>query len=348
MATISKNRNLVSISLSTNKTYVFDVNTAELKGARGLPLKRYPTDFLAEIRTYCWNCKNRDFLYRLASFFENFKLEDLHNYATALKAADSLNNMGIIVGGLPMGALNDIGENIPLFVRLYKECNNDVDNAWRMYRQEKERIEFVAKYGSKVYQAFSDNASLLCSLNRENLSKEEAEAVAYIWTNGKWGEFGGGISKIFEYIRLCRKVEKTPQHNNNFVREFVETKREYEARRKAYDTEAILRNYARKANAFNFSFGGYTIVTPTCGEDIINEGKNMHHCVGGYVDDVVANSTYIVFVRPIDNPSACHITCQVNRNGSIGQYFLAYDKYISKAEDIAFKEAFAKHLAENW
>jgi hypothetical protein len=348
MATISKNRNLVSITLSTDKTYVFDVNTAELKGLRGQPLKQYPTHFLAEIRTYRWNCSNRDFVYRLATIFDNYKLSDLHNLVAALKTADSLSNMGIPVGGLDARCLEEISENVSLFARLYKECGNDVDDAWRMYRQEKERIEFVAKYGSKVYQTFSDNMNLLYSLNRENLSKEEAEAVAYIWTNGKWGEFGGGIGKIFDYIKLCRKIEKTPQHNNNFVREFVETQREYEARRKAYDTEAIHRNYARKANAFNFSFGGYTIVTPTCGEDIINEGKNMHHCVGGYVDNVVANSTYIVFVRPIDNPSACYITCQVDRNGRIGQYFLAYDKYISKEEDKAFKEAFAKHLAENW
>lgn len=348
MATISKNRNLVSITLSTSKTYVFDVNTAELKGMRGLPLKQYPANFLAEVRTYRWNCTNRDFLYRLASIFDNYKLSNLRNLVTMLKTADSLNNMGIPVGGLSERAFEIIAENIPLFAKIYKECDNDVDDAYRMYHQEKERIDFVAKYGTKVYLAFSDDVQILRSLLRENFTKEEAEAIAYIWTNGKWGEFGGNYGKIFDYIKLCRKIEKTPQHNNNFVREFVETKREYEARRKAYDTEAILRNYARKANAFNFSFGGYTIVTPTCGEDIINEGKNMHHCVGGYVDDVVANSTYIVFVRPIDNPSACYITCQVNRNGSIGQYFLAYDKYISKAEDIAFKEAFAKHLAENW
>lgn len=348
MATISKNRNLVSITLDTNKTYVFDVNTAELKGLRGQPLKQYPANFLAELRTYRWNCTNRDFLYRLAHFFDNHKLSYLRNLVTALKTADSLNNMDIPVGGLSERAFEIISENIPLFAKIYKECDNDVDNAYRMYHQEKERIEFVAKYGTKVYLAFSDDVQILRSLLRENFTKEEAEAIAYIWTNGKWGEFGGNYGKIFEYIKLCRKIEKAPQHNNNFVREFVETKREYEARKKVYDTEAILRNYARKANAFNFSFGGYTIVIPTCGEDIINEGKNMHHCVGGYVDDVVANSTYIVFVRPIDNPSACYITCQVNRNGSIGQYFLAYDKYISKAEDIAFKKAFAKHLAENW
>lgn len=348
MATISKNRNLVSITLDDNRTYVFDVNTAELKGLRGQPLKQYPSNFLAEVRTYRWNCTNRDFLYRLVTIFDNHKLSNLRNLATMLKTADSLNNMGIPVGGLFEGAFEAIAENIPLFVRLYKECGEDVDNAYRMYRQEKERIDSVAKYGIKVYQALSDDIQLLRSMLRGNFTKEEAEAVAYIWTNGKWGEFGGGYSKIFDYIELCRKIEKTPQHNSNFVREFVETQREYEARKKVYDTEAIHRNYARKANAFNFSFGGYTIVTPTCGEDIINEGKNMHHCVGGYVDDVVANSTYIVFVRPIDNPSACYITCQVDRNGRIGQYFLAYDKYISKAEDKAFKEAFAKHLAENW
>ena len=348
MASISKNRNLVSITLSNGRTYVFDVNTAELKGMRGHLLKQYPTNFLEEVRDYRWKLPNNDFISYLTFFFDTYKLYDLRNYITILKAADSLSNIGIPICNLSVEEFYKIAKNISLFVKLYKECGNNTKDAYRIYRQEEERIEFVEKYGTKVYQAFSDNHRILRVFDKEGFTKEEAEAIAYIWDNGKWGEFGGGIDKIFEYIKLCRKIEKSPQHNNNFVREFIETKREYEARKKVYDAEAIRCNYAKKANAFNFSFGGYTIVTPSCGEDIINEGKNMHHCVGGYVDNVIENSTYIVFVRPIDNPSACYITCQVDCKGNIVQYFLSYDRRISKEEDKTFKQAFAKHLAENW
>ena len=74
----------------------------------------------------------------------------------------------------------------------------------------------------------------------------------------------------------------------------------------------------------------------------------MHHCVGSYVNRVVENDCYIVFIRHKDTPDKCYLTCQVYTNGEIGQYYLAYDRRISTAEDRAFKEAFATHLATHW
>ena len=115
-----------------------------------------------------------------------------------------------------------------------------------------------------------------------------------------------------------------------------------------FDNTALRRNYEAKAKAFTFTFGNYSVVVPTCTKDIIDEGANMHHCVGGYVDRVVSGDTYIVFVRRTDTPDKCYITAQVQTSGKIGQYFLAYDKYISSIEDREFYNAFARHLAENW
>jgi hypothetical protein len=143
-------------------------------------------------------------------------------------------------------------------------------------------------------------------------------------------------------------MEKTPNRQNNFMREYLETKGEYELRKAEFDNNKLRHNYAKRSKAFEFTFGNHSVVVPKETKDIIDEGANMHHCVGGYVNDVLKGYTFIVFVRRTDTPDKCYITAQVNTDGTLGQYFLAYDRYISSDEDIDFKKAFAKHLAENW
>jgi hypothetical protein len=181
-----------------------------------------------------------------------------------------------------------------------------------------------------------------------DMTQEDWGVIHYYAVRGKMWEFCGNIRRLMEYFEFCEKMGKVPQKENNFMREYCETKTTYERQKEQYDNEAITRNYAKQAKAFNFTHGNYTIVVPTCGHDIVREGERMHHCVGGYVNNVVRNDTYIVFVRPTDNPDACYITAQVHTNGNLGQYFLAYDKRITKDEDREFYTAFQNHLTANW
>ena len=118
--------------------------------------------------------------------------------------------------------------------------------------------------------------------------------------------------------------------------------------KKEFDNKRMQMNYQAHAKAWEFEYGDFTIALPTCGQDIVDEGQNMHHCVGRYVDRVVNGDTYICFVRRKDTPDKCHLTCQVDMNGNIGQYYLAYDNTISSSEDVAFKAAFQNHLREVW
>jgi hypothetical protein len=143
-------------------------------------------------------------------------------------------------------------------------------------------------------------------------------------------------------------MEKEPQKVNNFMREYCETKNEYEQKKTEYDNNRLRNNYAKHTKAFNFTFGEYSVIVPTCGQDIVDEGQNMHHCVGSYVDRVLENSTYIVFIRKTATPDQCYLTCQVDNEGNIGQYYLAYDRTIRTEEDFAFREAFQNHLKANW
>ena len=107
-------------------------------------------------------------------------------------------------------------------------------------------------------------------------------------------------------------------------------------------------NYAKHEKAWHFEYGNHIIVIPTCAQDIITEGEKMHHCVGSYVNSVLANETYICFVRHKDSPDIPYITCQVRLDDTIGQYYLAYDKHITLQEDLDFHHNFSEYLRTVW
>ena len=74
----------------------------------------------------------------------------------------------------------------------------------------------------------------------------------------------------------------------------------------------------------------------------------MHHCVGRYVEAVSNNETYIVFIRIKDDIKTPYITAQISLEGNLQQYFLAYDKKITKKADIKFKEKYQEYLSKVW
>ena len=135
--------------------------------------------------------------------------------------------------------------------------------------------------------------------NGEHFSEEEWGVIAYYLIRGKLWEFSrvtnAGVYSLYDYIKMCRYMKKTPNKQNNFMREYVETKREYELRKEEYDNQKIADHFALHKKAFDFTYGNYTVVIPKSAKDIIDEGANMHHCVGGYVGDVVNNNTYICY-----------------------------------------------------
>ena len=74
-------------------------------------------------------------------------------------------------------------------------------------------------------------------------------------------------------------------------------------------------DFARKAVLFNEEL---QIVYPKRTNDLVAEGRALHHCVGSYIDRVVEGRCLIVFVRRIEEPKKPYVTVEV-RNGKIAQ-----------------------------
>lgn len=348
MSTYTKEKNLIIFALDGTKgTYKLDINTGIFYGIKGAPIKSCPRrNEIVRLLPYYHTDNSNNLSYVLHAMFNNHYNTAIYvEYVEAMQAADKIDAIGINPLCLGKDQYAYLGKHIKALAAYIKEHDDF------RYREFTMWCEF--EEAKKELGALADllTAEMYDGIKRigVDLSKEELSVCAYYLGRGKYWEYHrGSVDRLAEYIRMCRKMGMAPQKVNNFMREYCETKKTYELRRAEYDNKQIAINYAKHSKAWEFAYGDYVIVIPTSGQDIIDEGAKMHHCVGSYVDNVVRNDTYICFVRHKDTPDIPYITCQVYTNGNIGQYFLAYDRYISDEKDKAFKEAFANHLRQVW
>ena len=156
------------------------------------------------------------------------------------------------------------------------------------------------------------------------------------------------IQTLVNYCNQCSFLNKIPSCENNMLREINETAESYSYLQEKINEEKFKTNYEKHLKAWNFSYGDFIVNIPTAPKDLVIEGEKMHHCVGSYVNKVIDNKTYVVFIRRKDDIETPYITAQVDLDGILKQYYLAYDKEITREEDEEFKEAFQKHLNEVW
>lgn len=88
-------------------------------------------------------------------------------------------------------------------------------------------------------------------------------------------------------------------------------------------------NDAQKNKAFGMAYAGFArkaalsneelqIVCPKRANDLVAEGRALHHCVGSYIDRVAEGRCLIVFVRRVEEPKKPYVTVEV-RDGKVAQ-----------------------------
>lgn len=90
---------------------------------------------------------------------------------------------------------------------------------------------------------------------------------------------------------------------------------------------------------YEYSNNKYAIIVPNRIEDIILEGRTLHHCISDsdrYWDRIERKETYIVFLRKTTNPSVPYYTLEIEPNGTIRQKRTMFDRQeadIQQAEE---------------
>lgn len=88
--------------------------------------------------------------------------------------------------------------------------------------------------------------------------------------------------------------------------EMIANAEKEERRRQAEET------LERRRQRYNFSLDGYFIRIAETEDEILREGKVLHHCVGGYAQRHMTNKTTILFLRAETAPNLPLVTIEMN------------------------------------
>jgi hypothetical protein len=353
MSTYTKEKNIITINLDgASGAYRLDINTGIFYGVKGNPVKTFSRrQEVVRMLPYYSTNGGSNLEYVLYRMFDNCSAtREYRQYASALSTADRLDAIGVPRLSVSRNEMAEIGESFKEFAEYIKtiEIGNFRMSQFRGWRDAEKARKALKALGS-IADGLTEEMYLLLIDRKPDITKEEIGVCAYYLGRGKYWEYhGGDCRKLFAYLAMCSDMEKKPEKVNNFMREYCETRNTWLLRKEEFDNKKLVASYAKHAKAWEFSYGNYIVSIPSCGQDIVTEGQRMHHCVGSYVDMVVRGETFICFIRHKDKPNEPYITCQVKTDGDINQYFLAYDRYISSTDDLAFKRAFQKYLREVW
>ncbi|MDD4509495.1 MAG: PcfJ domain-containing protein [Oscillospiraceae bacterium] len=126
-----------------------------------------------------------------------------------------------------------------------------------------------------------------------------------------------------DYLKMCLK--ENYDLKNNFIlfpRDLQAAHDRVSARIKLKANikrrKEFMRAYQAIHSRLDFEKFGLMIVYPEKPEDIVREGNELHHCVGGYVDRVADKQCIILFLRHADDPQTPFVTVEVC-NGKVAQ-----------------------------
>ena len=354
MSVVIKEKNLIKFYVEKDKApYVLDINTGVLYGRSGKDLQRTPNGMNRLIENTRSQSAVLSYMYRMHCY-NSRPYSSFSRYVEELKFYDKLDALNILSKdqlnwGLETNSnyINFINENFKEFVKFVKDNKGDNDT----YIMEK----FCREYKFIVW---CRNNNVVCDeyitenmvrpMSYSNFTTEQVKICLYYLRKGLYLVLNTRyVDYMVNYFRWCDKLDK-PYAKGDFVREYATTKKEYDFRKKEFDSIDIARNQMARKNALEFSYGGLKVIIPTTVDEFINEADQQNNCVARmYMPRVIENTTNIVFVRKENELKKSYITCEV-RDGHIVQYLAKNNSRVYDELGLEFKQLYQNHLNENW
>ncbi len=124
------------------------------------------------------------------------------------------------------------------------------------------------------------------------------------------------------------------------------------AKRIEKETKEMAALTKRLEKQYRFELGDLVIKIPESIQEIITEGKVLHHCVGGYADRHAKGQCIIVFLRKKAEPNTPYYTIEIggkwgNRQHIVQCHGYANEMYNKKPQEIRdFEKEFSKFLMD--
>lgn len=361
MRAIEKNKNFLEFHMDKSAPYKFDVNTGVWYGLKGKPIENAPSGARAMIIEAVRNNTTNNVL--IFMDYRNNRNESItvisREYRRYFPILDKLTSLGYVVHDRDLFDLANlvfVENHIKEFAEYLK--NDEIER--------KNLTDFI-RQGSKMLWLKEHNNLIK---NNPQITEEMIDFVYdrwkgrnndfssvifyYLTHNGLWNFFNMAhnlytLNRYFDdFFSMLSYLEEEPK-KDNFFQEFIKVKREYEALKNKKDNEIFAQNLMKQEKAFTFSYGDYQVVIPHTKEEIVEEAKAQSNCVAGYVNHIIENRTYVVFVRHISDLSKSVVTAEVSKYGIVVQFLLKQNRRIeNNPELVEFLEHWRVHLQDNW
>lgn len=340
--------------------YKLDVNTGDFIGLRGGVIKSVPStvDSLLNHRT-AESPALANFLYVASHrWYGNFPLTEWSKNLSILQLADRLASIGYTFGlGSDCDTLTEHHDLInKQFKAFAKDFKANTELTLREWVRNCGKVVWFTENHIAVSEHFTEEMADWTYSNRGTFTAEQLPYVCYFLSRGLW-EFIESRSRLrnhledfFDMLKYC---DMSPT-KDDYYRQYINVKRNYERLKEIKDKELFAEAYAKHSKALSFENEDFVIVLPTCEKDLITEGNKQGNCVGGYGSYIKDGERLVVFIRKKSDPSVPYITCDIYANSRwghtarINQYLIHHNDYPKDENALAFKGLFQQHLIANW
>ena len=141
---------------------------------------------------------------------------------------------------------------------------------------------------------------------------------------------------------IVYRVRKLKQHHDELVKQCQDKSLAIRAGEILDKYPNVEKIFASIKNKYEYSDEDYTIITPTCIEDMLIEGRSLHHCVADsdrYFERINKQEAYVLFLRRTSEPTKSYYTLEIEPNGTVRQKRTMYDR---QEKDIVQATAFLR------
>lgn len=147
--------------------------------------------------------------------------------------------------------------------------------------------------------------------NNKRISIDSKKGYVKLWSDylGMAERLGYDLTNDFVMFPKYLKLR-----HDQCIEIINEQREQAKIKAKKQENLKVKKRYVETVEKYGMEYKDLMIVVPKAAEDIIKEGHDMHHCVGGYVSNVAQGKTTILFIRKKDNPTQSYYTMEVKNN----------------------------------
>lgn len=339
MSEIKKNKNTVEFWVDGKaKPYVFCIDTAVMLGLRGGALQRVPNDVMKM-------CHSRSS--GVVTLIDSGYVDK--QYIEWFQLADKLDAIGYTASVREIDYWVCNCKKVP-FKRLAEYLRNG-GTSLLDFAKDMAKVSFLEQNGLRIDEHFTEPMADFLFNRFCGEDKNTISVIAYWLSRGAWEyhhdesyNLRSRLLNIIAYYKdLGWELEK-----GDFYRQYINASRAHTAKKDEIANRKMREYQEYRRKALTFEDDNFVVIIPTTVDELRDEGHKQSNCVGGYARYIGEKDRNVVFIRHKANPTKPYITCDITRSGSINQFLVACNCYTHKIEDIAFREAYQKHLKENW